>query len=251
MKPSWITENILRNKLFFKFLKKVTNGMMSPWIYRLLYKTAREIRRGDIIEVGAGHGASTVSLGLGLKDINSDRKVYTIEKCEGGSRSDFGGKQTNLEILKNNIGIFGLQAWVEILPKKLVSEADLPREINKIGLMFLDADGRIDRDFRFFYNRIVPGGSIIIDDYEEQKDFCEKSIRYPLGGTKEYRTFCYLNYFKEKGFFEQKCNYAGTVFGIKPTEIKENVNFNEEELGNVEDKIKKEYNKAGFDKSTI
>lgn len=148
----------------FKEIRRICHGMMKPEVYERIYATGCASLGSVFVEVGSGHGAGTVCLAKALQDTGrGDGRVFTFDKFEGGSRKPYGNASQNLDITKAALAHFGVSEIVTIIDGDVAeTSAHLP-DVD-IGLLFLDCDGRIDRDFRSFLNRVVVGGSVIIDD---------------------------------------------------------------------------------------
>jgi len=145
-------------------VKEKCNGMLSPSVYGRIYDLAKNAPGESFIEVGAAHGAATVSLASALRDSGRVGKVYSFEKITGGSRERFGNFDANKTIIEDNIACFGVGDRI-VMNYGLVEElATVIPERNDFGLMMLDADGRIDRDFSLFFNKLADNAVIIIDD---------------------------------------------------------------------------------------
>ena len=167
-----IKKIILRNKIFFLLLTKKTKGMMGATKYYKLYNYANiAARTGSIIEIGAGSGSSTIALALGVKDINKAYTITTFEKCEGGSRCVYGDKADNNKMLIENFKFFNVShnIYIKDMDYNDLTASEL-QSFSRLSLLFSDADGEIGRQFKLFYNKILPGGYIIIDDYSYKKN---------------------------------------------------------------------------------
>lgn len=210
-------EKFRRHK--FSKLKADCNGMLSAHVYEQLFYHARNTGPGSIVEIGAAHGAGTIAMALGLKDAGSTNRVVAIEKGEGGSRSKYGSKNENIEILRNNIREWGVSDRIDVVPKHLERGAELPGSIADnlpVSLLCIDADGYLDRDFELLYDHLLPGAIVVIDDYSPQKDYQPQTGRYPLGGGKQYRTFCYANLLIDEGYLTRYRLIDDTLFAVKP-----------------------------------
>jgi hypothetical protein len=82
----------------------------------------------------------------------------------------------------------------------------------QISVLMLDADGRIDRDFLYFLNRVVPNGAIIIDD-------CVDRVRLHAEGRSQYRidlkmrlTYLLTRYMTSKGIISEGLILGDTYF---------------------------------------
>jgi len=145
-------------------IRNFCNGMLPVRTYERIYRNALAAPPGDIVEVGTAHGAATVCLALALKDSGRPGKVHTFEKIIGGSREAFGGIDENTRIIRRNLDRFGVADRVELIIGDVRDEApEMTGRLN-IGALFLDADGRLERDFGLFFDRLTVGGLVIIDD---------------------------------------------------------------------------------------
>jgi len=72
--------------------------------------------------------------------------------------------------------------------------------------MMCDADGRLDRDFAWFFNRLTDKALIIIDDYPT-----DETTAHP----KKRLTWYLVNKLKEWGLFIEDKRVFDTVFGHK------------------------------------
>lgn len=204
----------------FFALKQFTHGMLSPDVYREFYQRVKALPDYDILEIGGAHGAGSISMAWGLIDSGKSSKVITVEKCEGGSRSDFGGRSENLDTIVANLKAFGVDHKVDLFPHFL-TEKNANKVVKKIdtkhlAALVMDADGRLDRDFKFFWDRLMPGGLIIVDDYDNVPEFTKVNARSPDGGTKKVMTYRLLNQLEDWGLFEREILIGDTLFGKKP-----------------------------------
>lgn len=203
----------------FERIKYKCNGMLPAEVYYSLYLYGTDIGEGNILEIGSAHGAATVSLALGVKDGGGSATVIGVEKGEGGSRSMYGSREENIEILRENLREFGVAERVKIVNQHLSREGGLPENIQSaqpFSLVCLDADGNLDRDFQLLYENILPGSVIMIDDYSPLREYREKTDRYPLGGGKHYRTFSYANWLLDRGFLHRYKTIGDTLITVKP-----------------------------------
>lgn len=146
-------------------VKRTCNGMLPKDVYSNIHDAALSTPSSDFIEVGAAHGGGTVTLALALKTRgNPNHKVYSFEKIVGGSREKFGSIDQNKRIIDGNLRKFGVEDHVEMLYGDVRDECHRIPEGTDLGLMMLDADGRLDRDFALFFDRLAPGAPVIIDD---------------------------------------------------------------------------------------
>jgi predicted O-methyltransferase YrrM len=213
----------------FTDIKHEGNGMLAPEEYKLLYHYSQDVAEWNMLEIGAGHGASTISLALGIRESESDSRLFTFEKGEGGSRDRYGDKETNIRILRNNLREFEVSKHVQLLTQRLTRDGGVPdtvRQAAPFGLIFIDADGQLDRDFELLYELLLPGGLVIVDDYNPT-----------YNNEKSLQTFALINLFKEKGLLIERETYSNLFVGHKPIQ-EQSVHLEEAEISDIEDRIK-------------
>lgn len=203
---------------YFRKLSQQANGMLSAKVYQRIHQYGKKAAHNNILEIGAAHGAATIALAKGIQDSEYQSSVITFEKGEGGSRADYGSKEDNLRILRNNLDEYNVSDTITLIPERLDSDGGLPSEVVEgapYSLLCIDADGELHRDFDLLYDLLEPGAVVIIDDYSLRRDYVEKSESYPLGGGKDYRTFCYVNHFLETDVLKELEVIDTTFFGTK------------------------------------
>ncbi len=246
--------------LLFEQIKEITGGYLQEKVYEKMYLTALDSPEGDFIDVGCAQGASTISLALALKKRNSNYKVYSIDRFnQSAALLFFDSVEKNVEQLNINLEKFLLKDYVKII----IVGRDIVPNRKKIGFIFLDADGAIDRDFKRYYNNLQEGGIIVIDDYEKifniqtktrfLKWQNEKQINSylknqnlsslfeytPLG--KQYTIYKMVTFLINQGYIEVIEILDGTLFAKKTKKIE----YNEKtdlELHNIRKEILNEYN---------
>lgn len=228
-------DELLSDDIFEK-VRDRCNGMLDPRVYRTIFEAAKSASEGDFVEVGTAHGAATVALALGVRarpEARPATTIYSIEKIMGGSRAAYGGVAENTAIIEGNFRQFGVSDLIQLrIGDSEEVAAGLPKE-KPISLLMLDADGRIDRDFALYYNRLTPGAKIIIDD-------CKDVPRVKRAGSgkmkidlKHKLTFHLVQYFCGKGLLENLENVNGTAFARKPLAIQEDVELDFAEIVRV------------------
>jgi len=204
----------------FKRLKKQTRGMMHYDAYMRFYEEVLQFPDLDVVEVGGAGGAGSISLAWGLRDSGKSSRVLVVEKCRGGSRTAGGTYKANLDALMDRFGEFGVRDFVQVFPHSLTfenaHEAVAMLGTEQISALVHDADGRIDRDFLFFWPLLIDGGLIVVDDYDD----CFQAKRMPDGSMRVYGkkalTVRLLDQFRDWGLFEKRGEIQGAVFGVKP-----------------------------------
>ena len=187
-------------------------SMLSPQVLLLLSFLAKS-SSGRILEIGPYTGGSTIALASGIKERNRE-KIISIEV--GGKYlnhpqipskdiiSDF-NKNLRKFNFENQIRLF--QGWsnephiIQAVEKEIGSET--------IGLLFIDADGNVERDFSNYGKYLRTNSFIFLDDYSTE-DAPEKETLVKSWVEKNKR----LGVFDELGVFPW-----GTWIGTLRTNI--------------------------------
>jgi predicted O-methyltransferase YrrM len=201
-------------------LKLSTGGLLNPLVYRQLYRLAGSLPDLPFVDIGAAGGTGTIALAHGYARAGKRSPILAVEKCRGGTRLDYGGYEDNLARLERNLRRFRVRHRVTLVTEELGADA-AGRMAPVLGGSRLagflhDADGRLDRDFGLFWELVVPGGLIVVDDDADRPEFKPVSARHPDGGTKCLLTFELLNVLRASGHFEEFARVGDTAFGRKP-----------------------------------
>ncbi len=246
------------NHRFYQ-IKKQCNGMLNASVYKEVYHYAQGVESGSLIEVGSAQGAATVSLGLGIRSKGRKINLIAFERGEqSNALQSWTSKDDNMRVLERNLIFYNLERTVQIIPQSVDDAYHQIMGEQPFGLLMLDSDGAIDRAFDYFYNALLPGAPIIIDDYEDKKVIPdsikrpEQVVAYvkskgvqslkdlcPLG--KHYTTYKLLNYFINKGWVQKHKVIRNTFFGIKPKNIQAPLKWNKGETQRIREDILKEY----------
>lgn len=187
----------------FNKIKRNCNGLLSAEVYYLMYSYASTMNDGNILEIGSAHGAGAISLALGSKESGASAKVVAVEKGEYDTRPD------TINNLNENIDKYDVENHVEVVQRRLTIDEGLPDVIEShapFSILVLDADGRLDRDFKLLYEHLPPGAIIIIDDYDLAR------------GGKHYRTFVYVNLLSNNNYINIYKIFGDTLVAAKPPE---------------------------------
>jgi predicted O-methyltransferase YrrM len=143
----------------------VAGGMLPIAVYRKLFDLGAA--GGTIVEIGTAHGAATIAMALGAKQGGKPFHIYTVDPFEGefSSRRQYGSAAQNSEIVKRNLSLFGVADHVTVVAGTSETLVET-NPVTAISLLFLDADGRIDRDLAILYDRLSPLCTIGVDDYD-------------------------------------------------------------------------------------
>lgn len=200
--------------LDFNEIKQRCHGMMRPEVYQKIYERALSSHGNTFVEIGSAHGASTVCLAKALKDSGRTGKVYTFDKFSGGSRRHYGDPEENIKFLKENLKFYGVDDIVEIIAGDIKDTyINIPKG-TIISLLMLDSDGKIDRDFDFFYDMLSEDCSLIIDDMADRARVTDKGT-YSRIDQKHRITFLLTNSAEKAGLIEKEDHVYQTWFGKK------------------------------------
>jgi predicted O-methyltransferase YrrM len=199
----------------WRSLKEQANGMMHRDVYAELYRIAFYGPDLDALEIGGAAGAGSIALALGMKESGKKSRVIVVEKMQGGSRQKFGNFETNLDIFNRNLRQYDVEKHICLFPDFLTlkngNEIHQLISSREIGALVLDADGNLHRDFLLFWDRVIPSGKIVIDDYRD-----DPSKFSPTGGSKLVRAFRLANYLMSVGLFKTEQQIRSTLIGHKP-----------------------------------
>ena len=198
--------------------------MLSIDVYQEMYHLAQKVEQNTtILEIGTAHGAGTISLALGSQGKN---RIASIDKITGGSRDKFGTLEENKVIIKNNFKYFGVEKVIDFYIGTSTEIAPhLPEELT-ISMLVIDADGAIDRDFELFYNKLLPGSTIIIDDYSNYVRI-KKDKKITRIDQKFRLTHMLVSFMEQASLLKKNKVIDSTYFGIKPQNQKDDVNFSQ------------------------
>lgn len=199
----------------FEAIRRRCNGMMRTGVYERIYDDACMAPDGSaFVEIGTGHGAATVCIAKAIQDTGRASTLYTFDKFEGGSRKAYGDAARNREIAHAAIADFNVQDVVISIPGDIAETAVAVPDDVDIALLMLDIDGRIDRDFATFFDRLVPGATIIIDDKADRVRSRDKGS-YIRVDQKHRLTHLLVESAIENGLIEHTGTVNQTWFGRK------------------------------------
>jgi predicted O-methyltransferase YrrM len=121
-----------------------------------------------IIEVGPYIGGSTIALGRGLQ-MGGGGPLISVE-MGGSCPSHVVPTNDIITDLKSNVEAYGLTGVAHII-EGFTTDAAVDAAVNRIldgrtiGLLFLDADGNVERDFELYRGRLSRGSILVYDDY--------------------------------------------------------------------------------------
>jgi hypothetical protein len=210
--------------LQFNFEKLITsaNGMLPTSVYIAISEAAANAK-ADVLEVGTAHGASAIAAAKGLSE---HLLVKTIDRLQGGSRELYGDIKQNAAMVNANFIEFGVEDRIQLFIGSSEEVAPTLKFDNGIGMLILDADGAIDRDFRLYYNLLKPGAPIVIDDYHASSVNVMRSLNGHCVIDQKHRlTALFIDYFEAKGLLIRDKVIKETYFGVKPENKNVDVTF--------------------------
>lgn len=196
----------------FAEIRRRCDGMMSAEVYEQVYDAALAAPGEVFVEVGTAHGAATVCLALALRNSGRAGRVYSFDRFGRGGRAPYANGR-NLEIARASLAAFGVADMVEIIPGD-IGKVDVPASIDGAGLLMLDCDGRIDRDFAAFYDRLRPGATIIIDDCADRVRAASRKGRLRID-QKHRLTFLLTSSAVKHGLIRETGMANETWIGVK------------------------------------
>lgn len=178
----------------FEQIRCQCDGMMRQEVYRKIYETAYRTNGQTFVEVGTAHGAATICIALGIKNSGKSSSIlYTFDTFLGGGRSAYKrDKQQNINILKENLEKFKVDKFIKIIDGNISQTHASLKDEEKIDFLILDADGQIDRDFCFFYEKLIDNAPIIIDDFSERSRITVSSKSPEKGKIDQKHRLTYL-----------------------------------------------------------
>jgi predicted O-methyltransferase YrrM len=222
----------------FEKVKEKTSGYLDASTYEKIYHYAKENDKdGIILEIGPAQGASTICFALAMSENEHIDHIVSIDKFYGSAALKYpDDMDKNINVIKDNLQCFGLNPPIEFIPFDHSKE----EWADRIGTLFIDADGALDRDFKRYFNHVVNEGVIIIDDYDNNLNLqartrflrmqslnnvfvflkhnnIETLEAYSFLG-KQYLTYSIVNYLAEQGFIDLIDNVNDTVFCRKNKE---------------------------------
>jgi predicted O-methyltransferase YrrM len=197
-----------------KTLTQAANGMLPAEVYQAIFETVSKRECENIVEIGTAHGAATISLALGAVSRGGRTTVWSVDRLGGrhSSRSAFGSPTENERIVIANLSRAKVDHLVRLFvgsSDEFVSSGQCP---DKIDLLLLDADGRIERDLMHFYGRLPPGAPVIIDDADSSIYLNRNHEGLAYIDCKHRATALLLDGFCHEGYLQIKKRLGNTAF---------------------------------------
>ncbi|MCA9325282.1 class I SAM-dependent methyltransferase [Candidatus Saccharibacteria bacterium] len=142
-------------------------GMMRFEEFHELYKHAKKVKKGIIVEVGSYRGMSTVALSLGAR---KNVKVFAVDPHETftGVLGGKFGEEDRAEFYKT---MLKTGAYKNVRLINLTSEVITPNWQEKVGMIFIDGDHSykgVKRDFDCWEPNLLPECIVAFDDTDRK-----------------------------------------------------------------------------------
>lgn len=133
--------------------------------------------KGDIVECGSYKGGCGILIGLWLKENNINKKIHLLDSFAGlpepHSSFDKGYKKgqfmSDLELIKSNVLKFDLEDSIILHQGWFRDTIPKIKDLNSISFLHIDCDLYTSTNdcFPQFYPKVVEGGAIVLDDYND------------------------------------------------------------------------------------
>lgn len=138
---------------------------------------------GDIIELGSFKGGGAFHIAELLKRFHSSRKVHAVDSFQGlpaPAQQDFVKEidgyhyvqgmfnETSDMLLRYALDLFGLTPWSRVIKgffQDVVDDAFQDHECFSMVIIDCDQYEGADYCLHSFYDRVSPGGIVVVDDY--------------------------------------------------------------------------------------
>lgn len=168
----WINELALRTQIVIK--KSKINIQHGRILYGITDHICKKSQNINILETGTARGFSSLCMSKALNDNNKLGKIFTIDFLPNDKKmywnciSDFEGKLTRQELLKDYSIELKNISFIQGFSKKILPKIDLP----SIDLAFLDGSHKY-KDVKIEYEYVKKiqkkGDIIFFDDYTPGK----------------------------------------------------------------------------------
>jgi predicted O-methyltransferase YrrM len=159
-----------RNQEIRHRLEKVGRAasMLHLDVLLLIYHFAK-FTPGNVLEIGAYIGGSTVAAAFGARESDTRKKIISVEA--GGRLKHRRIPSRNIfKDLKKNLARFGVSESVTLINGYSFQETTISaiRQMlgpGGVGLFIFDADGNVRRDLDCYGDLLADGCWLVIDDY--------------------------------------------------------------------------------------
>lgn len=140
--------------------------MLHPDALAGLYQRACECR-GAILELGAHTGGATIVLAKAAMASHNPAPQIAVE-VGGAHVHPTAACDDIIASLSENLRQHGVAERVTLLrgwSNEVVDQVGAKLAGRKIGLLLIDADGDLNRDFNLYRRHLAHGATVVIDDY--------------------------------------------------------------------------------------
>lgn len=145
------------------------HSMLHTDVLALIYHFART-SGGDVLEIGAYLGGSTIAAALGVRESGMPKTIVSIElggRCVVHPRIP---SKNILKDLRKNLAkrdVADLITLIEGRSEDATVVSAVRRHLRPGGtsLLIIDADGKVKRDIDLYYDLLAEGCWVVIDDY--------------------------------------------------------------------------------------
>jgi predicted O-methyltransferase YrrM len=134
----------------------------------LLLRILAASGHGGILEIGAYIGGSTIAIALGIRE-GLSRQFISIEMGGINPAHELATNDIFHDLCKN-VQTWGVSDCVNLIcdrsdSRPAIEEVHAKMPANGVGLLFVDADGLIERDINNYRGLLRPGSIMVLDDY--------------------------------------------------------------------------------------
>ncbi|CAN5754711.1 hypothetical protein BH20VER1_BH20VER1_20420 [soil metagenome] len=149
------------------------HSMLHEDVLLLVYHLSKTAP-GDILEIGAYLGGSTIAAALGTIDSNRPRKMITVEPGGAHQHPRLPSKDI-LRDLKKNLAKNRVAELVTVIEgwsgnEGTVAAVHTQLQPRSVGLLIVDADGNFERDLGLYQRLLLPDCWLVVDDYYSPKE---------------------------------------------------------------------------------
>lgn len=143
-------------------------AMVHPDVLALLYHFSA-YGEGAVLELGTFIGGSTIAMSWGLRDAGRKGPLICIE-LGGTLKHPTHGSDDIVRDLKRNLENEAYNECIRLVlgdsrASATVAEVRANLGANKVGLIAIDSDGLVDRDWELYSGLLKSGACVVIDDY--------------------------------------------------------------------------------------
>jgi predicted O-methyltransferase YrrM len=145
-----------------------TIALVHPDVLALLYHFSA-YGHGAVLELGAFVGGSTIAMSWGLRDAGRNAPLICVE-LGGALQHPTHGSEDIVRDLKRNLTNEAHNDCIRLIvgdSRASPTFAEVTSSLGgrKVGLIAIDSDGLVDRDWAVYRGSLSSGAYVVIDDY--------------------------------------------------------------------------------------